>query len=291
MASANVVEIIIKAVDKYSKGFKSAKQDLQNLGKVGAAIAGGFVLEYKALESFGKTARELGFEKTAKQVDYMTTSLKDVEVALLKMNVGGLQLNEWLGQAASNAGIFIRAIGIGVAKAVEVLTVDFYGLKFAMAQVIPGMEGYTYELFKADVAAASLNFQLTTADIATVGLADSMKTGARTAATLTAATRKQGETVADLIAKNKKLRDSYTEIEDAIRAGDARALAAARANRGGFKPENVQMRSGGTGASMNKGDTVVNVIMDGQVIAQQTRKTIAEDLFKPVIKQSGTAKR
>ena len=288
----NIVEIIIKAVDKYSREMKKVSASFKDVAKMGAAVAGGIALAYKSLETFGKIARDLGFEKTAKQVDYMTQSLKDSEAAILRMNVGGLQLQEWLGQAASGMGTVIRLIGIGLAGAVKELTTSFAGLHYIIAKYIPGMEEYTLATMQADMALAELNFQTTVADIATVGLAESLKTAGRGAAELTTRTKKQTATVFELIAANKKLKEGYMEIEDAIRAGDALALAAARAGKGGIdRGASRPMQGGGAGGSMNKGDTVVNVIMDGQVIARQTRKTIAEDLFKPTVKQSGTGKR
>ena len=288
----NIVEIIIKAVDKYSREMKKVSASFKDVAKAGAAVAGGIALAYKSLETFGQIARDLGFEKTAKQVDYMTQSLKDAEVAILKTNIGGLQLQEWLGQAASGMGTVIRLIGIGLVKVVNDLTIAFHTLHLGLAQIIPGMESYTKAMFDADVALANYAFQTTVADIATVGLAKSLESGKRKLSETATATKKQTATVFDLIAANKKLKESYMEIEDAIRAGDARALAAARAGKGGLdRGASRQVQGGGAGGSTNKGDTTVNVIMDGQVIARQTRKTIAEDLFKPIVKQSGTGKR
>lgn len=230
---ANKVEIIIQAVDKYSKELKKAGIDLRSIARAGAAIAGGFALAYRALESFGKTARELNFKKTADQVDYMARSLKDVEAALLQFNLGGMQIQGWLGQAAQGFGDLIRLIGVGLAGALNFVNFRFIELRYNMAQVLPGLVEYTRAQKDADIAASQLAFETNVGRIAMDGYAASLENVNKKLAATGVRNVKLKNSVTDLWEANKKLRDSYDEIEEAIRAGDARALARAMSGSAG----------------------------------------------------------
>lgn len=273
---ANKVEIIIQAVDKFTANAKKININLRDMARAGAAVAGGFALAYKALDSFGALAAKLHFDKTAEQVNYMKRSLEDTEAALLQFNVGGMQIQAWLGQAAEGMGSLVRLIGVGLAGALYLANIGLINMHRTLAKLLPSIVEYSNEQMVADLTTAEFAFKTNVANIATDGYAKSLE---RTTRKLKAATRAQK----DLSAEWQKA----WAISEAIRAGDPRALMSAR---GGAANSRMTAPGAGAGGSMNKGDTVVNVIVDGEIIRSQTRKTLAEDVFKPVLK-SGSGKR
>lgn len=282
---ANKVEIIIQAVDKFTGTAKKINIDLRDMARAGAAVAGGFALAYKALDSFGTLAAKLHFDKTAEQINYMKRSLEDTQAALLQFNVAGMQIQAWLGQAAEGFGSLIRLIGVGLATALMTANAALITTRFALAELLPTFVKYSKEQMNADLAAVRLAWDTNVARIATEGYAASLENVNKKLAAASMRNVKLKNSVTDLWEANKKLRDSYMEIEDAIRAGDARALAAAQRGlmggglRTGLSGPRANVASGAGGGSMNKGEGVsVQVYLSNKPVEDLVERVVVNGI-------------
>lgn len=333
---ASTVEIIIKGVDQSTDASNKAKKNIEGVGnaatkanasahrqfeQLGKAVlkAGlGIVAAIKFLQEFGKKAEELGFVKAAQQVRDMNQAFDDSEAALLKFNIGGKEVQEWLGQAAEAGGQLIRILGIlasegagevekafNMARATvsqfnsligiaEVEFLKFTGIISEQAAQTKIAEiatnTYTTAQAEADNAIVDATTHTNALNFATIGLAKTLENTGRQLKGIAQTEGKSLNTLRSKITLNKQLNDTLKQqlsINDAIRAGDARALAEAQNGGGGGRggvtrgtTNHIRGSLGGASTAGNNGATVVHVYVGNQAlnshIRTQTVKTLTD---------------
>jgi len=296
---ASTVEIIIKAVDKYSKEFQKTGISMRAMAKAAALVGAEFALLNRVFDATRQYAEKIGRTDVVESIDKMSKAFDNLGFTLLNIvNVGGQSILDWMkdaAQGAENLGNLTNLLALK-GQLDEINRTLEQGSKLNTAA---GAGKFSAQNIQAVDELTDAERQLL--ETRKKELEQEIKMlaeGKSHAALKTIAIErnvKLKNSVTDLWEANKKLRDSYNEINDAIRAGDARAIAAIMRGTGGGA-----MRTGLSGAranvsgvsgSMNKGaTTIVNVIVDNEIIRTQTRKTIAEDIFKPTVK-GGNLKR
>jgi uncharacterized phage infection (PIP) family protein YhgE len=272
---ASKVEIIIEATDKFKKPLDDAEKKLKKLkaeaeankkafrdfaGVVGAAIGTLYALD-RALTAVADRAKDLGLKNVAKPVDDMHASIQMLIDELLSLNIAGKNQAEGFLKEFTRPvteGFQTVTLAVEVARgAIELAAISIDRLIGAVAEFRGEATKSTaawYELKKAQLIATE---QAKLTEIWEGKLTENLiKQNAavdRSAAKL----QNKRKNLDDLMKAQKGLNDETNkgrQIEDAIRRGDARALAdlqsqgdkaadsaltaggGMKANRPGFEP-------------------------------------------------------
>lgn len=287
---ASTVEVIIKAVDKYSSVFKKAETGFTRLtngvravGKaikdIGVATGIATAALYgigRAIESIADRAAALGQGDVLQSVTAVKDQFQELVDQILTTNLptGGTVL-DLIKSLADGLLPSLRAIGVVLQAAASGFELFVNDMRFAFSQIsvlTGGVESYTAATHEAEKARIMKN----AAD--RIGVIWEGKL-TETVIAQNAAINRQTHSVKSLSSAHKNLNQILSQrraIEDAIRAGDARALADARGgSRGG------RVEAGGVGGGRNM---AVNVYVGNEPVDARVRTVYANEVVKPAMK-------
>lgn len=317
----NVVEILIKAVTKdaernikkVDKALDSIKKTTKGVGDVfrglgtTLAIATGILYGVvRAMDAIVERGEKMGQRDLSKQWERLKSQGQEFIDTLLTIKVAGKDAFDLVEIGARLATEFLKGLAVAAEVAALALNVIFISAKrnLGMLQELAGLPTeFTQEWFDAALAAEAFAHQQRVIAIMTEQVTESLLVENQAMRNLQQSYTRTGTKLEDLIRKNKELNNQYSKrktIEDAIRAGDARALAEAMYGGGGGGKNIVRGGGSGSGTLANGGNGIrggnlsnggggvtVNVSIGNQPIKDITREVIHTEVLGPITKNGG----
>lgn len=312
---ANIVEVIIQGKDETGAAFNNSTQGAEKLGRAIengpnvslrslrraalVAIAALYGLE-RGLEAIVGRAKELGMTNVSDAFDRLKAAAQAVGDNILTISFAGTNMGAILQYAFGNLTEEIKGVNafitldIGLLELARLAALRLAG---SIAEAMGFGTPWTQAWYDQSVALEKATMATRIQEIATGTLTDAIKQqngvlleGQHNLADWNKGQRANVKTLEDMIKATQQLNDQYSKrksMEDAIRAGDARALADAMYGGGG-SGGNADFRgtgrsgggrSGGPGSN-NKGDNInVYVSVGGRDIRPMVRKEIVKSVF------------
>jgi len=242
-----------KAVD----GFLQSTRAVVATIAIAAAVIYGFG---RALQWAGEQAERLGQRKAAESINGLVLQLKELGDQLLTLTLpGGSTVFELMAKGSEIAIQQLRIL-MGVIEASAAgyrqMVIDIQRAIGKLAEATGQTTEWTQAWQDNETQLNKALFRQRLALIATGQLTEAYEKLAMSNKSARQSNIRTGESLDSLIKKNKALNDTYNQRlarEEAIRAGDARALAAANAGLRGSTLDRSNARPNGPGAYANGG--------------------------------------